>query len=94
MAVKASNGITITDVTDAYAVMLSSEAVSVPGNSAGAEVASVPSGHKVCWYTGSSTTAAKSVAAGTALNGSTGQYSVAAEAVNGTLLVTAKLETA
>ena len=61
---------------------------------AGAEVASVPSGHKVCWYTGSSTTAAKSVAAGTALNGSTGQYSVAAEAVNGTLLVTAKLETA
>lgn|GEM_PF-5214613 len=61
---------------------------------AGAEVANVPTGCKVCWYTGSSTTAAKSVAAGTALNGSTGQYSVAAEAVNGTLLVTAKLETA
>lgn len=38
MAVKASNGITITDVTDAYAVMLSSEAVSVPGNSAGLTV--------------------------------------------------------
>lgn len=61
---------------------------------AGAEVTTVPAGHKVCWYTGSSTTAAKSVAAGTALSGSTGQYSVAAEAVNGTLLVTAKLETA
>ena len=61
---------------------------------AGAEITTVPTSHKVCWYTGSSSTAAKTVSAGASLSGSTGQYVVNASAVTGTLLVTAKLETA
>lgn len=58
---------------------------------AGAEVTKVPSGCKLAWYTGTSTTASDSVAAGGTLPDT---YTVTAGAVNGTLLVTAQLETA
>jgi hypothetical protein len=58
---------------------------------AGAELTKVPSGCKLCWYVGGSTTAATSVAAGGTLPAT---YEVKAGVVTNSLLVTAQLETA